>query len=47
MTDPEEVQAYAAAGGQEHCLSVIRASVRAAKDVIDESAIKDGDVQLH
>jgi hypothetical protein len=31
VTDPEQVQAYAAAGGREHCLSVRRASVKAAE----------------
>jgi C_GCAxxG_C_C family probable redox protein len=45
MTDPEQVKAYAAAGGQEHCLSVIRASVKAAKDIIDESAGKEREFQ--
>jgi hypothetical protein len=43
MTDPEQVQAYAAAGGQAHCLSVIRAAVTVAKDLIDESAVREGD----
>jgi C_GCAxxG_C_C family probable redox protein len=47
MTDPEQVQAYIAAGGQEHCLSVIMASVKAAKDIIDESAVKQGDPRPH
>jgi C_GCAxxG_C_C family probable redox protein len=45
FTDPAQIQAYAAAGGQEHCLSVIRASVKAAKDVIDESAVKESNAQ--
>jgi C_GCAxxG_C_C family probable redox protein len=45
MTDPHEVQGYAAAGGQEHCLSVICASVSVAKSLIDESAVKEGDSQ--
>jgi hypothetical protein len=45
MTDPEQVQAYIAAGGQAHCLSVIRASVKAAKDLIDESAVEECELQ--
>jgi hypothetical protein len=45
MTDPEQVQAYAGAGGQEHCLSVIRASVKAAKDIIDASAGTERELQ--
>jgi hypothetical protein len=47
MTDPEQVQAYAAAGGQEHCLSVIRASVTAAKHIIDKSTVEEGIPQPH
>jgi C_GCAxxG_C_C family probable redox protein len=41
MTDPQQVQAYAAAGGQAHCLSVIQASVTVAKRLIDESTVTE------
>jgi len=45
FTDPAQIEAFAAAGGQEHCLSVIRASVKAAKDIIDESTEKERELQ--
>jgi C_GCAxxG_C_C family probable redox protein len=45
MTDPEQVEAYIAAGGQAHCLSVIQAAVNVAKDLIDESTGKEQKLQ--
>jgi C_GCAxxG_C_C family probable redox protein len=47
FTDPEQVQAYIAAGGEAHCLSVIQAAVTVAKGVIDESTGKERELQPH
>jgi C_GCAxxG_C_C family probable redox protein len=47
FTDPAQIEAYVAAGGQAHCLSVIQAAVTVAKGVIDESTRKDLELQPH